>query len=436
MERTSTKLLSKEPLFKRPLSRKQLSLVFVLIAGIMVSIAVSRVRTSSTSAIKRPFPQNLNYPGAIKPNHISQTEINNSIQTYYEYWKNRYVKESNGVTPGGGYYVFTRGTGGSGDEITTSEAHGYGMIIFALMAGYDSQAKERFDGMFNMFDKHRSKDDPDNMSWVIDKSESPSKSAGNATDGDMDIAYALLLAHHQWGSDGEIDYLAQAKRTITNGIKESDVCLSTKRTLLGSWSTDHYATRTSDWMVDHFKAYREVTGDTFWDDVTNNIYGLIKQITTDYSTGVFLVPDFVVGARPQPARPKFLESEHDGNYSWNACRLPWRLATDFAHYGSPQSREAANKMLNWLKDDTSGNPRYIKAGYKLDGTALAGYGSVAFTSPFIAACIVDRSHQSYLNAGWDVIKNWRESYFEDTVNLLCMLLISGNWWAPTTHTPG
>jgi endo-1,4-beta-D-glucanase Y len=436
MQRMSVKPLSKKPLFKKPLSKKQLSLVFILIAGVMVSIAVSRVWTSNTSAIKRPFPQSLNYPGAIKPNHISQAEMNNSIQTHYEYWKNKYIKESNGVTPGGGYYVFTRGTGGSGNEITTSEAHGYGMIIFALMAGYDSQAKEHFDGMFNMFDKHRSKDDPDNMSWVIDQSESPSKDAGNATDGDMDIAYALLLAHHQWGSDGKINYLAQAKRTITNGIKERDVCLSTKRTLLGSWSTDHYASRTSDWMVGHFKAYREVSGDTFWDDVTNSVYGLIKQITTDYSPGVFLVPDFVVGAHPQPARPKFLESEHDGYYSWNACRLPWRLATDFAHYGSPQSREAANKMLNWLKDYTSGNPRYIKAGYKLDGTALAGYGSVAFTSPFIAACIVDSTHQSYLNAGWDVIKNWRESYFEDTVNLLCMLLISGNWWAPTTHTPG
>jgi hypothetical protein len=127
MQRTSA-----EPLSKKPLSKKQLSLIFVLIVGVMVPIAISRVRTSSTSAINRPYPQNINYPGTIKPNHLSQAEINNSIQAYYDYWKNKYVKESNGVTPGGGYYVFTRGTGGSGNEITTSEAHGYGMIIFAL----------------------------------------------------------------------------------------------------------------------------------------------------------------------------------------------------------------------------------------------------------------------------------------------------------------
>ena len=36
----------------------------------------------------------------------------------------------------------------------------------------------------------------------------------SATDGDMDIAYSLLLADKQWGSDGEIDYLKQGKKVI------------------------------------------------------------------------------------------------------------------------------------------------------------------------------------------------------------------------------
>src|SRR5215813_9795986 len=169
----------------------------------------------------RPFPQNLTYPGCIKPNNVTQTDMNNSVKSHYDHWKKSYVRQSNGVTPGGGYYVFMKGTGGSGDEITTSEAHGYGMIIFALMAGYDDQAKQYFDGMFNMFDKHRSKNNPNNMSWVIDSSELASKDQGSATDGDMDIAYAFMLAHFQWGSKGNINYLTQAQRIISDGIKNS-----------------------------------------------------------------------------------------------------------------------------------------------------------------------------------------------------------------------
>jgi endo-1,4-beta-D-glucanase Y len=388
-----------------------------------------------TRAVNRPFPQNLNYPRCIKPSNVTQAEINNSIMSYYDYWKSARVRKSNGVTSGGGYYVFTKGTGGSGNEITTSEAHGYGMIIFALMAGYDSQAKQYFDGMFNMFDKHRSMDGPDTMSWIIDRSELTSKDSGNATDGDMDIAYALLLAHYQWGSDGKINYLAQSRRMITNGIKGGGVSLSTKRALLGNWSTDQYATRVSDWMVDHFKAYREATDDVFWDDATRTVYDLIARITTKYSPETGLAPDFVIGSPARPAPPKFLEARTDDDYSWNSCRYPWRMATDFAHYGSPETRAAANKVVNWLKKKTNGDPGGVMAGYTLGGRQLASYGSAAFTAPFMAACIVDSSHQSYLDSGWNIIANWKEDYYGDTINLLCMLLISGNWWAPISHAP-
>jgi len=381
--------------------------------------------------VNRPFPQNLSYPGCIKPNNVTQTDMNNSVKSHYDHWKKTYVKQSNGVTPGGGYYVSMKGTGGTGDEITTSEAHGYGMIIFALMAGYDSQAKQYFDGMFNMFDKHRSKNNPNNMSWVIDKSELPSKDQDSATDGDMDIAYALLLAHHQWGSGGNIDYLSQARKIITDGVKDGAMSRESKRTLLGDSCRDQYATRASDWMTDHFKAYRHATGDNFWGEATNTVYGLIKQLTVNDAPNTGLMPDFIVSRSARPASPNFLEAKTDGDYSWNACRYPWRLATDFAHYGSPEARDAVNKVVNWLKSSTGADPRNIKAGYKLDGTPLVNYSSAAFSAPFIAACIVDQSHQDFLNSGWEVIKNWRNGdYYGDTINLLCMLLISGNWWSP------
>jgi hypothetical protein len=337
--------------------------------------------------------------------------MNDAIRSYYNYWKSAYVRQSNGVTPGGGYYVNMKGTGGSGTEITTSEAHGYGMLTFALMAGYDSQAKQYFDGMFNMYDKHRSKGDSDLMSWVIDQTESTSKDSSSATDGDMDIAYALLLADKQWGSAGAINYLSHARRIINSGLKGSSVSTSSFRTLLGDWNTSQpLQTRASDWMTGHMKAYKAATGDTFWDSA--------------------LMPDFIVNNPPRPAAPNFLEADTDDDYSWNSCRFPWRMALDVAHNNSSQARAASNKMIGWLKGKTSNSPANIRAGYQLNGTQLVSYSSAAFTSPFIAASIVDPAHQSYLNAGWSQINNWRSEYYGDSINLLCMLLISGNWWAP------
>ncbi len=386
--------------------------------------------TPPISGIHKPFPQSLDFAGCIKPNNVTQTDMNNIIKSYYDYWKNQYVRASNGTTPGGGYYVEMKGTGGDGNEKTTSEAHGYGMIIFALMAGYDNQAKQYFDGMYNMYNKHRSTGNSHLMSWVIHNTELTQYDQGSATDGDMDIAYALLLAHYQWGSNGTVNYLEEARRIITNGLKVSDMSTSTYRTLLGDWSTNQYNTRASDWMTAHFRCYNAATNDSFWLNAANTTYNLITQITSNYAPNTGLMPDFIVGNPPQPAPPYFLEADTDDDYSWNSCRFPWRIAMDYAHFGTVGAKNACTKMLTWLKNRTGSNPSNIVAGYKLDGTPLVSYSSSAFTAPFMAASIIDVSNQSYLNQGWSIMRNWKSGYYGDSINLLCMLFISGNWWAP------
>lgn len=131
------------------------------------------------------------------------------------------------------------------------------MIVTVLMAGYDPQAKTIYDGLFKMFDTHRSLGNPNLMGWLIDAKENGSGTYSSATDGDLDIAYSLLLAHEQWGSEGAIAYLEEAKKIINQGLKDSNITAS-KRTNLGDWALDDpkkkQATRPSDWMTAHFRA--------------------------------------------------------------------------------------------------------------------------------------------------------------------------------------
>ena len=57
----------------------------------------------------------------------------------------------------------------------------------------------------------------DNGTALIDGANEGSMTGGycdSATDGDMDIAYALLLADKQWGSSGDIVYLARPKQLL------------------------------------------------------------------------------------------------------------------------------------------------------------------------------------------------------------------------------
>jgi endo-1,4-beta-D-glucanase Y len=51
---------------------------------------------------------------------------------------------------------------------TVSEAHGYGMILAVLMAGYDDKAKEYFDGMYWYYKAHPSEITPYLMAWAPD----------------------------------------------------------------------------------------------------------------------------------------------------------------------------------------------------------------------------------------------------------------------------
>ncbi|MBU2711848.1 glycosyl hydrolase family 8 [Zooshikella harenae] len=382
--------------------------------------------------VKHPYPQQHNFQKLTKPSQHQQDVLNQQVKSYFEQWQKSYIKASNGNTPGGGYYVAMKGTGGDGNEITTSEAHGYGMLILVLMADATNSTQDKFDGMYNMYDKHRSKGNSHLMSWVIDESESPNKDSNSATDGDLDIAYALLLADKQWGSTGKVNYLKEAKRIIQQGILKSNLNSQSKRLMLGDWDTNQWSTRSSDWMIGHLRAFYQATKDDSWNQAVDTIFKVSTQIQQNHSQSTGLMPDFIVGESAKPAPPDFLEGETDDDFSWNACRFPLRVAVDAVHHNQDASRDLLKPIIQWITNATDSNPSSIMAGYTLDGTPLVGYSSMAFTAPMIAAAaaIGDTQYQSFVNKGWDIMRKTKDSYYSDTINLLAMLFISGNWWTP------
>jgi len=386
----------------------------------------------ASTPCKRPFPQSLSYPGCGKPEGISQAELNADTESFYRYYRERYFRASSGGTPGGGWYIDRPDGYQGGQYKTISEAHGYGMIILALMAGHDPEARARFDGFCNFFDHHRSRSNGELMSWLVPEDEGPLAN-DSATDGDMDIAYALLLAHVQWGSEGSaaargVDYLGKARTLIDKGLKASNLGPG-HRTLLGDWDKNGLNTRPSDWMTGHFQAFHLATGDDTWLKARSVAYALIADLTRSHAPATGLMPDFVVGDPPRPAPSNFLERQHDGAYSWNACRVPLRLAADLAHTGSKEAGAALLKTSRWLRAATGGDPEAIQAGYALDGTPLAQKSSPVFTATFLAGCMADPEAGEYLAAGWKSLGR-PASYYGDALTMLSMLLLSGNWWAP------
>ncbi len=320
---------------------------------------------------------------------------------------------------------------------------GYGMMIIPLMAGYDPDAKKYFDGLFRYYKAHPSSLTPNLMAWKQITGCVNADGDDSASDGDIDIAFGLLLAHEQWGSSGDIDYLHYAKLIIKdlmgNNAKEGDINQDLNTVKLGDWvSSGSYmnSTRTSDFITDHFRAFACVADDSLaWMKVVDRCYGLVADMQENYSPQTGLLPDFIVNTdgTPQPAPPDFLEGKLDGHYSYNACRDPWRLGTDYLLNGDNRALNAVKKINNWLYEETGGDAGNIFAGYYLNGTKAADWNDVSFTAPFAVGAMTDTTKQDWLNSLYDEVLSSvtaDNGYYGNTLKLLSMLVISGNYRVP------
>ena len=373
------------------------------------------------------------FNGTIKPNHVSQTSLNNSVKNFYAQWKAKFIKH---VPDKDEDYIWFENVG---KKLCVSEGQGYGMVIEVLIAGFDPAAQNIYDNLFRYYKSHPDKRSKYLMAWT-QYTNGKSADATSATDGDMDIAYSLLLADKKWGSRGQINY-QQAAINMINEIMKLEINHKTWSILLcdgiEAESKDYFDTRSSDFMPAHFKAFQQATKDKRWEMVIDRNYKLFSQMQKVYSPEAGLIPDFIININrsPKPAAANFLESPFDGYYNYNACRVPWRIATDYLLTGDKRSKQIADKINQWVMETTSGNPYNLSAGYTLAGNDIKGryFEALSFIAPFAVSAMVDKKNQAWLNKIWDYLVAFKlkdYDYYDNTIKLLDMLIITGNYWDP------
>lgn len=382
----------------------------------------------------------------------SETILSEETVSFYNIWKHNYLVQDNYVTDETQYYVYySEEKYNGGDQsvpVTVSEAHGYGMLIMASMAEYDKNAKEYFDGMYRYFKAHPSDIGSYLMSWqqcdngtaLIDGANEGSITGGtcdSATDGDMDIAYALLMADSIWGSDGKIDYYSEAV-AIINDIMKYDVNHEYWTLTLGDWvsecdKTEKYysATRCSDFIVQYMPVFAEVSGNDDWLKVYDTTYEIINGMVDEYKTG--MLPDFVIrnsSGKYVPAPANFLESENDGNYYYNSCRVPWRISMDYLINGNKDALDFANAVDKFMMNASKGDPWEIMSGYTPSGDAIEDYNDLCFVAPLLISAKCDNNIQWHDEIRDVVINYGDDVYYGDTIKMLCLIVDDGGWIVP------
>jgi hypothetical protein len=210
----------------------------------------------------------------------------------------------------------------------------------------------------------------------------------------------------------------------------------------------YYYERSSDFMPANFKIFASVIQEEsiLWKMLIDKNYKMFESIQKNYSQNTGLIPDVIGNVNtdnPSPTKRKVLDEKTNQNaYSYNACRVPWRLASDYILNGDGRSKKLLDLMNKWIISNTGGFPNHIAPGYRLNGKYLGShpdfdnFDAMPFLAPFAVSAMIDSSNQVWLNKLWDFM-NTRDykkyDSYDNTIKMYCMIIISGNYWVPKSN---
>ena len=355
----------------------------------------------------KPFPQNSDYPYGFKTSVIPEADITNA----YNRWKDLFL-----LPAGDGMYRVC----GDDTSITISEGMGYGMLLTA----YHGE-KDLFDGLYAFYNKNRTTEAYDLMGWRVTRDAIIDP--GSATDGDIDVAFSLIVAYCQWGGD----YLDEAIDILY--IFEEyyyEECEGVWTMKPGGRFGGCGLTDLSYYCPGYYNIFEEVVDDGFWEEVAEDAYDLLDN-GANPETG--LVPDWMSASGVPGGEPSSGRTDY---YRYDASRTPWRWSMDYLWTGNVDSKDWCVTVTNFANDI---GPNGIVDGYDLDGTPRGQYNNSAFVGGFAVGSMcntqemVDRFSQRLLALERSRSDN---NYFNLCLRNIYMLILTGNFWIPDVEETG
>jgi endo-1,4-beta-D-glucanase Y len=357
--------------------------------------------TRSTGTAKQgerfPFPQNVKYPYGVQSTKVT----NDFVRSWYENWKKNRLVDCNGnLMP-------------AADNSSTSkvEAQGFAMVAVAYMGD-----KDVFDKLYNFYKSKTSSAGCGLSGWRTNCSGV--QDSGAATDGDVDVASGLVVAHWQWPDAG---YDEKAKTLIAN-LRKVILDCSGKWTLYPGCSGGRpwggcNETDLSYYSPAFFRYFAKISGDTAWSKMADDTQK-IRDAAANGSTG--LVPDWqsVSGTAGSGSR--------SGNYGFDAIRAPYKQCLDYLWNGTAEAGAWCKKLSTWAYGVGVDK---LKDGYQLSGSATSNNHNMAAVGSFTIAAMANT--QEIADAFAAESAKLRDDYwYSSYLGNLYLLAMSGNMWTP------
>jgi endo-1,4-beta-D-glucanase Y len=366
-----------------------------------------------------PFPQNVRSSNCIYPRGASIDDV----VTAYNQWKSAVVTADGA----GGYLRIKKPDSGSVIGSTVSEGIGYGMILAVFMGD-----QYLFDNLWKYERVHL--DAQGLMNWEIgpDGKVTPG-GAGAATDGDEDMAFALVMANRQWGGSGSLDdtYLNTAK-TLIDAIWKYEVDHTRGEMLRpGDQWGNVDVTNPSYFAPAYYRIFGEVTGKAAdWSKVVDSSYSIIEKSLNAASGNANngLVPAWCNSA----GTPVEAYSGAPLYFQNDSTRTPFRVGQDYCYIGEPRAKSYLAKISDFYVSVGISN---IVTGYNLDGTPHPDkdWGTVqaaSFIGPAGVGAMSDAKYQAFVDEAYAKLATFQLTagtiYYQKSWTALSLLMMTGN----------
>jgi endo-1,4-beta-D-glucanase Y len=368
---------------------------------------------------KHPFPQHSF--GKFCGHPLAADD--NAVITAYKTWKNVTVT-SDGA---GGFLRVKKPDSGAIIGSTASEGIGYGMILAVYFGD-----QPLFDGLWRYEQLHL--DDNGLMNWDIGPDGVTSSGGmGAATDGDVDMAWALVMADRQWGGQGTLakPYLDYAKELI-GLIWEHEVDHKRGEMLMAGdkWG-DVDVTNPSYFAPAYFRVFGKVTGQTEnWNKVIDANYAILAKSLNAASGNANngLAPAWCDSS----GKPVEAFAGAPTHFQNDATRVPFRVGQDYCYFGEPRAKQYLALINSFYSGVGVAN---IVDGYALDGTprperAVGGLQAASFVGPAGVAGMSDAAFQTLVDQAYAALATQGLTagtiYYQKSWTALSLLMLTGN----------
>jgi len=342
-------------------------------------------------------------------------------QANYQKWKTDLLTADGA----GGFLRVKRPNSGTQVNSSNSEGIAYGMEIAVYM---DDQAT--FDKLWQYEQIHRGANGL--MDWEI----SPTGGvlgAGAASDGDEDMAFALVMADKKWGGQGSLSdtYLNHAKKLI-DLIWQHEVDHTRNDVLMpGDQFADGQVINISYFAPAYYRIFGQVTGKTAeWNRSVKASYDALEAAlnATNKNTTNGLVPAWSTPSGVPTVPPN---SSHPIHHQLDSCRTPFRIAQDYCWFAEPRALAYLQKINAFHASVGALN---LVDGYNLDGSPYPGatLHLAAFVGGAGVGAMATPEHAKLRDEAYAGIAGWQSLlggslYYNESWSMLSLLMMSGRF---------